>query len=284
MIEFESPSLTAAPGSIVGVIAESGGVPRDRGGARHIGPDEPLPEQPGDFILRFPFSRSCAVDRARGISRLLDLRRAGGTFVLITHDEPLLEGCADEIWWLRDGALVARGEPLDVLDRYRAHIAKALRAAGADVRAEIALQRREGDGRAVLEGIDLLDEAGTASTVFRSGEPMSIRARFRYHENVPAPVIGIMIRTRIGLNVYGTNTELEKIDAGPVSAGDFLIATFRFVCDLCPGDYTVTVASHDPDGLWHDWREDAVAFAVADERYTAGVANLRARVTVEHRR
>ena len=53
---------------------------------------------------------------------------------------------------------------------------------------------------------------------------------------------------------------------------------FKFKCDLCPGEYTLTVASHDPDGTWHDWLEDAVAFTVTDSRYTAGVANLRAQV------
>ena len=52
--------------------------------------------------------------------------------------------------------------------------------------------------------------------------------------------------------------------------------TFAFRCELCPEEYTLTVASHDPDGVWHDWLEDAVAFAVSDDRYTAGVANLRA--------
>jgi len=283
MIEFESPSLTAPPGSIVGVILESGELPHG-GIATRTGPNDPLPDRPGDFILQFPLSKSRAADRARAISRLLELRRAGGTFVLITHDEPLLESCADEIWWLRDGSLVTRGEPSEVLERYRAHVASALRASGAGVRAAIASERREGDGRAQLEIIELLDDKGTPSTVFHSGEPMSIRALFRYAASVSAPVIGILIRTRIGLNVYGTNTELEKIDAGPISAGDSLTATFRFACDLCPGDYTVTVASHDPDGLWHDWREDAVAFAVSDTRYTAGVANLRACVTIEHKR
>jgi lipopolysaccharide transport system ATP-binding protein len=99
---------------------------------------------------------------------------------------------------------------------------------------------------------------------------------------VEEPVIGILIRTRIGLNVYGTNTQLEQLHPGPVNAGDTLRITYRFRCDLCPGDYTVTAASHDPDGVWHDWREDAVAFAVADSRYTAGVANLRAQVYAEH--
>jgi lipopolysaccharide transport system ATP-binding protein len=62
-------------------------------------------------------------------------------------------------------------------------------------------------------------------------------------------------------------------------AGETREICFTFPCDLCPGEYTLTAASHDPDGVWHDWLEDAVAFAVSDDRYTAGVANLRARVT-----
>ena len=57
--------------------------------------------------------------------------------------------------------------------------------------------------------------------------------------------------------------------------------TFTFRCDLCPQQYTVTAASHDPDGVWHDWMEEAVSFSVTDTRYTAGVANLRASVSVE---
>ena len=93
------------------------------------------------------------------------------------------------------------------------------------------------------------------------------------------PVVGIMIRTRIGLNVYGTNTELERLPLGPRAAGDTIVVSFAFRCELCPGEYSLTVASHDPDGVWHDWLEDAVAFAVSDSRYTAGVANLRAQVS-----
>ena len=65
-------------------------------------------------------------------------------------------------------------------------------------------------------------------------------------------------------------------------AGDTLGVTFSFDCALCPQEYTLTAASHDPDGIWHDWLEDAVAFSVSDTRYTAGVANLRARVSFEH--
>ena len=68
-----------------------------------------------------------------------------------------------------------------------------------------------------------------------------------------------MIRTRIGMEVYGTNTELEKREARSVRRRrDKRVVTFEFECDLCPQFYTITAASHDPDGVWHDWMEDAV--------------------------
>jgi lipopolysaccharide transport system ATP-binding protein len=105
-----------------------------------------------------------------------------------------------------------------------------------------------------------------------------IAVTVRFEAAVDDPVVGVMIRTRIGFEVYGTNTELEKVKLGPCASGDTRRVVFRFRCDLCPQEYTVTAASHDPDGVWHDWLEDAVAFRVVDDRYTAGVANLRARV------
>jgi lipopolysaccharide transport system ATP-binding protein len=272
MIEFNALRLTAPDGSIIGVIEEGEG---------GMWPDDQMPDRPCNAVLQHPLAKADAVTKARVISRFVELRRAGATLVLISHDEPLLERCADEIWWLRDGQLVARGDPAEILPLYRRHVAIALRHSGAGQRAALSPTLRHGDGRAALESIELLGENGEPSTVWRSGEAVAIRVRVRYAAEVPDPVVGILIRTRIGLNVYGTNTELENLHPGPLRAGETLRVTYRFQCHLCPGDYTVTAASHDPDGVWHDWQEDAVAFAVADSRYTAGVANLRAQVYAE---
>jgi lipopolysaccharide transport system ATP-binding protein len=272
MIEFPALGLTAPDACIVGIIEE---------GEVSGWADDPMPDRVCNAILQYPLARANAVTRGLTISRLVELRRAGATLVLITHDEPLLEKCADEIWWLRDGLMVARGDPSEVLPLYRRHIAAALRSEGAGKRAVMAPVMRNGDGRAELKSIESLGENGEPSTVWRSGEAVAIRVTVKYTAEVEDPVVGILIRTRIGLNVYGTNTELENLHPGPLRAGDTLRVTYRFKCELCPGDYTITVASHDPDGVWHDWQEDAVAFAVADSRYTAGVANLRAQVYAE---
>jgi hypothetical protein len=280
MIEFTAPHLTAPDSSIIGVIEEGAGSLRAPTHTPRFGPGDAVPDVPGNYILDQALSRSNAVAKSLAVAQLLQLRRAGATIALVSHDEPLLEICADEIWWIREGDLVARGDPSEVLTQYRRHVAETLRAAGAGV-AQLAPTMRHGDGRAVLEQVELSDSHAKLSTVFRSGEEMTIRVTVRFLSVVPDPVIGIMIRTRIGLNVYGTNTELEQLKTGPAEAGSIVRVSYRFYCALCPGEYTVTAASHDPDGLWHDWMEDAVGFSVSDSRYTAGVANLKATVEFE---
>jgi lipopolysaccharide transport system ATP-binding protein len=272
MVEFPALRLAAPDGSIIGVIEE---------GLKGKWADDPLPADTGNAVMQFPLAKADSLTRARTISRMLDLRRAGSTLVLITYDEALLERCADEIWWLNDGQLVLRGDPAEILPLYRRHIAILLRSAGSGQIAQLAPVMRNGDGRAELRSVELLGENGQPSTVWRSGETVTIRLTVVYSADVADPVVGILIRTRIGLNVYGTNTELENLHPGPLHPGDTLRVTCRFKCDLCPGDYTITAASHDPDGVWHDWQENAVAFAVSDSRYTAGVANLRAEVYAE---
>lgn len=139
---------------------------------------------------------------------------------------------------------------------------------------------RRGDGRAKVVSIDLIGETGQRTIVWSSGENVHVKVSVRFERPVDDPVIGMLIRTRIGLNVYGTNTELEQLRFGPCAAGETVHITFGFRCELCPGEYTLTIASHDPDGVWHDWLEDAVAFSITDSRYTAGVANLRAKAEV----
>ena len=280
MIHFIAPNLTAPAGSIIGVI-EEGSPMLHSPDAERLEPGDPLPGQPGNYILDHTLAQADSVTRSLAVAALTDLRRAGATIVMLSHDETLLENCADEIWWLRDGDLIARGDPASLLPRYRAHVAEALVRAGAGRLPRLSPTMRNGDGRASLESVELLGEGDEPAVVWRSGAPAAVRVTVRYAARVEDPVIGILIRTRIGLNVYGTNTELEQLKLGPVNAGDSLCVTYRFRCDLCPGEYTVTAASHDPDGLWHDWMEEAVAFSVADSRYTAGVANLRAEVKAE---
>jgi ABC-type methionine transport system ATPase subunit len=222
-----------------------------------------------------------AVVRARTLTGLDRLRRAGTTVLLASHEDRLLETLCDEVWWLEAGQLAAKGDPRETLRKYRRAVSTKIRAWGDTIPPRLAPSHRRGDGRAEVLSIETLSSDGKPTIVWKSGEMVSIKVSVRFHEAVQDPVLGILIRTQIGFEVYGTNTELEGEKIGPRAAGDTVTLTVSFLCDLCPHPYTVTVASHDPDGTAHDWLEDAVAFTVTDERYTAGVANLRAKVVVE---
>jgi lipopolysaccharide transport system ATP-binding protein len=297
--EFEA----AAPdGVVVGIIGENGsgktrllrlaagldrpesGVVEAGGPARLLGPDDPLNLAPaGLLLIDQTFSRQDPLVRARAALALDRLRSSGTTTLVVSHEEDLLRRLADEIWWIDQGRLAGRGDPDAMLTAYRAHIAQRLRAWGETVGQPLAPRVRRTDGRAEVLRVETIGENGSPTMVWRSGELAVVRVSVRYRQAVADPVIGIMIRTRIGLNVFGTNTELEKLKLGPCRAGETLQVAFAFRCELCPQEYTITVASHDPDGVWHDWMDDAVAFAVGDARYTAGVANLRATVSVVSR-
>jgi len=222
-----------------------------------------------------------AIVRARTLTALDRLRRSGCTVLLASHEDRLLEALCDEVWWLDAGQIAAKGDPKETLNRYRRFVAERVRAWGETISPRMAPVSRRGDGRAEVIGIETLGGNGNPSIVFKSGEMVTVRATVRFHQAVDNPVLGMLIRTQIGFEVYGTNTQLENVKLGPCGAGETITVVFQFLCDLCPHAYTITLASHDPDGTAHDWLDDAIAFTVNDERPTAGVANLRAKVTVE---
>ena len=272
MIELSGLGLVAPDGCVVGVLTDDASTVTSPEAIR-IGPGEAIPDEATRLILDHTFSRATALEKSRAMSLLHGLAKSGATVLLLSHDETMLERVADEIWVVAGGKLVDRGDPTEVLARYRESIAKQLRAE-AGTALPLSPTMRKGDGRAAIRSIDL------SSIVVQSGEEMTVRVAVDYLGDVADPVVGIMIRTRIGLNVYGTNTELEQLHFGPVGADSRARSRSASYVDLCPGDYTITAASHDPNGLWHEWLEDAVSFAVTDSRYTAGVANLRAAVSV----
>jgi lipopolysaccharide transport system ATP-binding protein len=292
-------TVSAPSGAVIGVVGEKGagkgallrlasGIVMPEAGEviapgerRYVGPLDALQLSPVDvLVLEHSLAQHDALVRARALAGIGRLRSGGTTVLIVSHELDLLQSVSDEIWWLDAGALEKRGDPREVLDAYRESIAEKVREWGATLKSPLRPAMRRGDGRAEILSLETLGADGTPTAVWRSGENATVRVTVRYHDAVEEPVIGVMIRTRIGLEVYGTNTELEKVSTGTCAAGCRMRIEFVFRCELCPGDYTITAASHDADGTAHDWLDDAVAFAVADARHTAGVANLRAKVTI----
>jgi len=65
----------------------------------------------------------------------------------------------------------------------------------------------------------ILNERGDETTSVASGEAVTVRVRSRFRAAICDPMVGILIRTRIGMDVYGTNTRIEQMSLGDFQAG-----------------------------------------------------------------
>ena len=91
-------------------------------------------------------------------------------------------------------------------------------------------------------------------------------------------MVGILIRNRIGMDIFGTNTRLERAELGDFEPGEEIEVEFELDCLLSRQEYTVTVAVQYWNGLSQDWLDDVLEFRVEDTKDVAGVLNLNTRV------
>jgi lipopolysaccharide transport system ATP-binding protein len=217
-----------------------------------------------------------AVFANRCVRKFEELKQRGVTVLFVSHDLGLVKQLANRAMLLLGGRIEAQGSPRDVINRY---IGLVLEKQKSDAPRETKGSFRHGDGTSEIREIRLLNSSGEPARAIASGERVTVRVRTVFHRAKNGPMVGILIRNRIGMDVYGTNTRVESIDLGDFAAGEQLNIEFHFDCWLTPQEYTLTVATQNADGSSHDWVDDAIAFEVVDARAMAGVANLRAEVT-----
>ena len=217
-----------------------------------------------------------AVFANRCVRKFQELRERKITVLFVSHDLGLVKQLSDRAILLLHGRIEAEGAPKDVINRY---IGLVLAQAPAKSHTErLPASFRHGDGSSEILSVQILNARGEEVASVASGEPVTVRVRSRFREPRSNPMVGILIRTRIGMDVYGTNTRIEQTELGGFEAGDELEVDFRIECWLTPQPYTLTVATQNEDGTSHDWLDDAIAFDVVAPRVAAGVANLRAQV------
>jgi lipopolysaccharide transport system ATP-binding protein len=256
--------------------------------------ERPVKEYSSGMYVRLAFSTAIHVDpdilivdealavgdavfANRCVRKFEELRERKVTVLFVSHDLGLVKQLSDRAILLLNGRIAAQGKPSDVINRYIGLVLERQQAqAKKDDRVRGSF--RHGDGTSEITGVEILNAQGDAVASVSSGEPVTVRVRSRFHAPKSDPMVGILIRTRIGMDVYGTNTRVEGMQLGDFAAGDELTVDFHLECWLTPQQYTLTVATQNADGTSHDWLDDAIAFEVVDTRVAAGVANLRARV------
>jgi ABC-type polysaccharide/polyol phosphate transport system ATPase subunit len=220
-----------------------------------------------------------AIFASRCVQKFEELKRRQVTVLFVSHDLGLVKRLADQAILLVNGRVEAEGSPNDVVNRYVGMVLERQQREGpASPAPALESSFRHGDGASRVTAVELLDSEGRPSETVRTGERVTVRVRAEFVRNVEDLVVGMLIRNRLGVDVFGTNTRLEGRSLGAFRAGEQVEVEFGFECLLGQHEYTLTVATQHWDGSSQDWLDDVLSFRVMDPRGGTGAASLPAEV------
>src|ERR1039457_5449914 len=192
--------------------------------------DRPVKEYSSGMYVRLAFSTAIHVDPEilivdealavgdavfanRCVRKFEELRARKITVLFVSHDLGLVKALSDRAILLLHGRIAAQGTPDDVINRYIGLVLERQQASN-EKEDRIPGSLLHGDGTSETPTAKILNARTEPVTSISSGEPVTIRVRSRFHAATSDPMVGILLRTRIGMDLYGTNTRIEQMPLG----------------------------------------------------------------------
>ena len=240
--------------------------------------------EPEILVVDEALSVGDAIFASRCVKKFEELKERHTTVLFVSHDLGLVKRLSDRAILMWGGRMEAEGSPKDVVNRYVGLVHERQGREPDDRPRTAALDSsfRHGDGTSRIVDVRLLDRYGQPAPAFDAGSRITVRVTARFERDSDHPIVGILIRNRHGIDVFGTNTRVEQRDLGCYRAGEMLEVDFSFPCLLTRQEYTVTAATQHHDGASQDWLDDVLSFTVTDPLDRAGMASLE--TSIEWRR
>ncbi|MHB8773170.1 MAG: ABC transporter ATP-binding protein [Syntrophales bacterium] len=204
-----------------------------------------------------------------------------GTVILVSHDTAAVTELCTRAIWIDAGAVRMDGPPKRVVENYLQFMyegdsgaaASAVRRSGLAPRCGFDRDgfvpvRRDihqfGDHRVMIEAVRIVSR-GSPDGVVYAGQECEIGVALLAHENVANPIVGFIVKDRLGRELLGDNTYLIERGLPSLTGGGKYVVTFQIDAwpNFVEGDYALTVAV--ADGVLTDHRQchflhDAVIF------------------------
>ncbi|TVR11874.1 MAG: ABC transporter ATP-binding protein [Planctomycetota bacterium] len=270
---------------------------------------------PDILIVDEALSVGDAKFQAKCFERLRQLKENGTSILLVTHSsEQIVTHCSNAIL-LNKGIQFETGEPRHVVNRYMDLLfgkeketisgkSEQVSAMPVEVSSESSYQLswqedvfakrngynlheyRWGDGSVTILDFYLAADDKPYPSVVSTGQRIILATSIKFHRAVYRPILGITIKTKEGVTVYGINSETLEynnfIEMG--QQGSVVQAEAVFMCRLAPGDYFISLGiatKHGEDVTPHDRRYDSIHFQVRPNSTFFGIVNLEANLSAQ---
>ncbi len=260
--------------------------------------DQPVRTYSSGMQMRLAFSLATAVrpdvlivDEAlsvgdayfshKSFDRIRQFRDQGTTLLFVSHDPGAVKTLCDRALLIDTGQLIRDGSPDAVLDYYNAIIA--VHEADALIRQTERdtgpVVTRSGSNAARIESVEMLS-GGQPVRALRSAEPATVRIEIVVERRLPELTAGILIRDRLGNDVFGTNSFHCNAPMRELVPGQRLAIEFAFdALRLGVGTFSLTAALHTKAShvsANYDWWDRALVFQLVpgDQPMSVGVCSL----------
>lgn len=237
--------------------------------------------RPDILIVDEALSVGDAYFQHKSFDRIRQFRDAGTTLLFVSHSAGAVKSLCDRAILLDQGVVLRDDEPGAVLDYYNGLIAT--QRADYEIRQTERVTGRKvtrsGTSEAVVENVDLIVD-GRSVRSLRACSAAAIEIGLLAQSGLDELTAGIMIRDRLGNDVFGTNTYHQKVPCGALPAGARTSVRFEFTeLALGVGSYSITVALHARDTHItsnYDWWDQALVFQVVpgSRPLSSGVCDL----------
>ncbi|MGL4601039.1 MAG: ABC transporter ATP-binding protein [Plesiomonas sp.] len=251
--------------------------------------------------------------QAKCFDRLKQLKENGTSILLVTHSsEQIVTHCSHAVL-IDKGNVIEQGHPNTVVNRYmdllfgkeeivnndtsqlESNKLELLKNhmqvnCAADVYATRAgynpYEYRWGDGAAKILDFNLSADDVIYPSAISPSQKVSLTLAVKFIKTVVCPILGITIKTKEGITVYGVNS--ESLDFNEFRQygrpGEVAIVNAKFECKLSSGDYFISVGIATKNGeeiVPHDRRYDSIHLQVKPDNTFFGLVDLGLQFSVE---
>lgn len=233
-----------------------------------------------------------------------------GSLIFVSHDTSSVQNLCKTAIWLKNGEIEQAGRAKHVLERYLQYTLQEIYGnesklksissvsdeekpidqsddvmasidyeSVVNVRSNIESANGWKTGEAEIDSVFLENLSDENTGIFKGGELVRMVVRAKANEPMLNPIIGFLVRDRLGQDLFGENT-LAFTSSRPVaiSAGGVFEGFFEFRLPMLPnGQYAVMASVADGsliNNKQHHWLHDALIINVSSSKVRWGLVGL----------
>lgn len=248
-------------------------------------------------------------------------RQSGKTILFVSHDMNSISHLCDRALLLHEGRITAEGKPIEItrlyynilygtqggptVEDYTPQTAGTAQPPQLDMKGQLGPAKDEdvkdgtagkdsfsaydpsreirfGNRKVEIVDYGILDATGARVNILRSGENYTFFIKTLSREDVDDVSLGFLIRNIRGVDIFGTDTIIQKVLVPAQKKGGSLTGQLNCTMWLGSGHFFLTFSVASTKGFWYDIRYDAHLFEVKGNgsTYTSSVVNLDSKFVI----